>query len=80
MADTPNIEPAPAPAPQADGANGDIQMEFHKPKPVRSWRELLTEIGIIMIGVLLALGGEQTVEAIHWQHKVDAAAQAMLLE
>ena len=55
-------------------------MEIHKPKPVHNWREFLTEIGVVVIGVCIALGGEQTVEAIHWQHKVDDAAQAMRLE
>jgi N-acyl homoserine lactone hydrolase len=30
-------------------------MEIHKPKPVHSWRELLTEIGVVAIGVAIAL-------------------------
>ena len=37
-------------------------MEIHKPKPVHSWRELLTEIGVIVIGVAIALAAEQMVE------------------
>lgn len=52
-------------------------MEIHKPKPVHTWRELLTEIGIIVIGVALALTGEQTVEAMHWKNKVADAEAAM---
>jgi hypothetical protein len=40
-------------------------MEIHKPKPVHSWRELLTEIGVVVIGVCIALGAEQTVETLH---------------
>jgi hypothetical protein len=52
-------------------------MEIHKPKPVHSWRELLTEIGVIVIGVAIALGGEQLVEAIHWKNKVADAEVAM---
>ena len=40
-------------------------MEIHKPKPVHSWRELLTEIGVIVIGVAIALAGEQAVDALH---------------
>ncbi len=55
-------------------------MEIHKPKPVHSWRELLTEIGVVVIGVCIALSAEQTVEAFHWQHKVRDVAQAMRLE
>ena len=30
-------------------------MEFHKPKPVRSWRELLTGTGVLLAAVLTAL-------------------------
>lgn len=47
-------------------------MEIHKPKAVHGWRELLKEIGIIVIGVVIALGAEQAVEEIHWMHQVDA--------
>src|SRR5271167_1629883 len=52
-------------------------MDVHKPKPVHSWRELLSEIGIIVIGVLIALSAEQLVEAIRWNHKVAEAEIAM---
>jgi hypothetical protein len=44
-------------------------MEIHKPKPVHSWRELLTEIGVIVIGVCIALAGEQAVEALHHRER-----------
>jgi hypothetical protein len=40
-------------------------MEIHKPKPVRSWRELFSEIGIIVLGVSIALAAEQAVETLH---------------
>jgi hypothetical protein len=52
-------------------------MEIHKPKPVHSWRELLTEIGVIVIGVAIALTAEQAVEWLHWQSEVTAARQAI---
>lgn len=52
-------------------------MDIHKPKPVHSWREFLSEIGVIVIGVMIALAGEQTVEALSWREKVAAAAAAM---
>jgi len=55
-------------------------MEIHKPKPVHSWRELLGEIGVIVIGVLIALGAEQAVEAIHWYDKVVAARGVIATE
>lgn len=48
-------------------------MEIHKPKPVHGWRELLSEVGVVVIGIVIALSGEQILEAIHWKHKVAAA-------
>jgi hypothetical protein len=58
----------------------DKAMEIHKPKPVHSWRELLTEIGVIVIGVAIALAAEQLVESLHWQNKIRDARRAMTLE
>ncbi|MEI6641869.1 MAG: hypothetical protein WCL10_07505 [Novosphingobium sp.] len=45
-------------------------MHIHPPKPLHGWKEFLNEIVIIVIGVLIALGFEQVVEDLHWQHKV----------
>ena len=42
-------------------------MEIHKPKPVHSWKELLSEVGVVVIGIVIALTGEQVVEAVHRQ-------------
>jgi hypothetical protein len=52
-------------------------MDIHKPKPVHGWRELLKEIGIIVIGVVIALGAEQAVESLHWMYQVDAGEAAL---
>jgi hypothetical protein len=52
-------------------------MDIHKPKPWHGAREFLKEIGTIVIGVLIALGAEQAVEAMHWAHQVDAAEAAL---
>lgn len=40
-------------------------MHFHLPKPLHGWREFAGEVGIIVLGVLIALGAEQVVETIH---------------
>jgi hypothetical protein len=72
MADTPNIEPAPPPE--------EPKMEIHKPKPVHNWREFLTEIGVVVIGVCIALAAEQAVEWLHWQSEVKAARAALHTE
>lgn len=45
-------------------------MDIHKPKPVHSWREFFSEIGVIVCGILIALGLEQAVEWSHWQGEV----------
>lgn len=40
-------------------------MDIHKPKPVHSWREFASEILVIVIGIAIALTGEQIIETIH---------------
>jgi len=40
-------------------------MRVHLPKPLRGWREFAGEVGIIVLGVLIALGAQQVVETIH---------------
>jgi len=55
-------------------------MHVHLPKPLHGWRELAGEVGIIVVGVLIALGAEQVVETIHWHKQVDEARHAMSSE
>jgi hypothetical protein len=55
-------------------------MDIHKPKPWHGWRELLKEIGTIVIGVLIAIAFEQTVEWLHWRHKLTDAEAAVRFE
>ncbi|HSU95934.1 MAG TPA: hypothetical protein VLI40_01825 [Gemmatimonadaceae bacterium] len=55
-------------------------MEIHKPHPIHSWRELLKEVGIIVLGVLIALGAEQSVAAVRERHIADEARQNILQE
>ena len=45
-------------------------MHFHLPKPMHGWREFAGEVGIIVIGVLIALSAEQLVERAHWRGEV----------
>jgi hypothetical protein len=54
-------------------------MDIHKAKPWRGGREFLKEIGTIVIGVLIALAGEQGVEALHGRHQA-TAGEAVLRE
>lgn len=55
-------------------------MDVHKPKPWHGWREFLKEIGTIVIGVLIALGGEQLVERLHHGDQARLAERTMRLE
>ena len=61
-------------------ADAEEAMHPHRPKPLHGPREILTEIGVIVIGIAIALLGEQAVEAVHWSHKVDEAERSMRLE
>jgi hypothetical protein len=67
-----------AEAAPADGA-GEA-MHIHRPKPLHGLREFAVEIGVIVIGVLIALFAEQTVERLDWAHKVQIANLAMTEE
>src|SRR5947209_17021640 len=55
-------------------------MHFHLPKPLHGWREFAGEVGIIVIGVLIALGAEQVVEAFAWREKVAIVRQSLMGE
>lgn len=55
-------------------------MHFHLPKPLHGWRAFLGEVGIIVLGVLIALGAEQVVEALHWRAEMNGERQALYSE
>ncbi len=55
-------------------------MDVHKPKPVHGWRAFAGEVAIIVLGVLIAIGAEQSVEALHWQSKVGADRREIMSE
>src|SRR5436305_15018073 len=39
-------------------------MHFQLPKPLHGWREFAGEVGIIVVGVLIALAAQQLVEEV----------------
>lgn len=55
-------------------------MHFHLPKPLHGWREFAGEVGIIVLGVLIALGAEQLVERIHQRQEAQRAEQVIRSE
>lgn len=52
-------------------------MHFRLPKPLHGWREFAGEVGIIVVGVLIALAAEQAVESWHWRSEVRESDQRL---
>jgi hypothetical protein len=55
-------------------------MDIHKPKPVHSLREFLSEIAVVVCGIAIALTGEQVIEALHRNAEVREAREALQAE
>lgn len=52
-------------------------MDIHKPKPIHNLKELATEFGVIVLGILTALGLEQAVENYHERQQVLETREAI---
>jgi hypothetical protein len=75
----PDAAQPPAPVTEVqDGAGAS--MEIHRPKAAHNWREFLTEIGTIVIGILIALSLEQAIEALHEHGLAREATEAIHAE
>ncbi len=55
-------------------------MRFKLPKPLHDWREFAGEVGIIVVGVLIALGAQQVVEDWNWRSKTRTAVSDLRAE
>jgi hypothetical protein len=55
-------------------------MDEETSAPRTDWRKIATDIGIIVVGVLIALAAEQTAQTINISQRADAAEEAMGLE
>src|SRR3954467_9785381 len=55
-------------------------MHFHLPKPLHGWREFAGEVGIIVVGVLIALAAEQVVEAWRWHERAAEGRERLRAE
>jgi hypothetical protein len=55
-------------------------MHFHLPKPLHGWREFAGEVGIIVVGVLIALAMEQAAESWHERGSARQARDAIRTE
>jgi hypothetical protein len=45
-------------------------MHFHLPKPLHGWRVFIGEVGVVVLGVLLALAAQQLVQNLQWRSDV----------
>jgi hypothetical protein len=52
-------------------------MHVQVPTPLHGWRAFAGEVGVIVLGVLIALVAQQAAEEIGWRNKVDAAIADM---
>lgn len=55
-------------------------MQIRFPKPVHGWRVLAGEVGVIVLGVLIALGAQQVVQDWQWRSDVRDADRRMSKE
>lgn len=54
--------------------------EIHPAHSIASWKEILLHIGIITVGLLMALGIDQTVEYFHHRHQLAEARKHLDIE
>ena len=56
-------------------------LDVHPPhSPTHTWKDFFIHIATIVVGLLIAVGLEQTVEAIHHHHQVAETREALRLE
>jgi hypothetical protein len=56
-------------------------LDVHPPHaPTHTWKDFFIHIATICVGLLIAIGLEQSVEAIHHRHERDVLVQEMRLE
>jgi len=52
-------------------------MRFKLPKPLHGWRDFVGEVGIIVLGVLIALGAQQVVETMQTHQRIKETRAAL---
>lgn len=55
-------------------------MRLKLPKPLKGWREFAGEVGVIVLGVLLALGAQQLVERLNARSEATKSMDAIRVE
>ncbi len=55
-------------------------MPIKLPTPINGWRVFAGEVGVIVLGVLIALGAQQAVETLRWREEVRRTEDALTIE
>src|SRR5687768_670752 len=55
-------------------------MRINLPRPIHGWRVFAGEVGVIVLGVLIALGAQQVVEDWQWRRETGATRDALARE
>jgi hypothetical protein len=55
-------------------------MEIHKPKPSHTLREFFGEVGVVLLGIVIALAGEQALSSLESRHKMRVVTEEMRQE
>ena len=58
----------------------ECRVEIHKPKSSRNLREFFSEVAVVLLGIVLALAGEQTLSSLEWHHKMRLVTEEMRQE
>jgi hypothetical protein len=71
----------PAPASATNQENAVPMLDVHAPHAaLRTWRDFSIHIAAIAVGLLIAIGLEQTVEYFHHRHQVAQTREALRVE
>jgi hypothetical protein len=55
-------------------------MPVKLPTPRNGWRVFAGEVGVIVLGVVIALAAQQAVEALNWREEVRRTEEALIIE
>lgn len=55
-------------------------MPIKLPAPLKGWRVFAGEVGVIVLGVVIALGAQQFVETLQWREEVRRTEDALTIE
>jgi hypothetical protein len=52
-------------------------MHFHVPRPIHGWRQFFNEVAVIVVGIVIAIGGEEIVMSWREHHQADKSLAAI---